>query len=109
MADYTRTIGDTEGGLQTSLTRDGVAVDLTNATSVSLRLMSRRTGAVQAFTMTISAPASGTCTYDWASGDVGTAGVYDAQYWVTWNDGDLEPFPNQDYLEYEFKAAIPAP
>jgi hypothetical protein len=39
----------------------------------------------------------GQVTYSWGTADVATAGLYDAEIEVLWNDGKAETFPSGSY------------
>lgn len=74
---------------------DGVATDLTNASSVvfHMRLVNGTTLKVNA-SATIETAASGIVRYVWQSGDCDTVGLYDAEFQVTWTDGKVWTYPN---------------
>lgn len=45
----------------------------------------------------ITDAAGGEVTYSWGTADVDTAGTYEAEVEITWNDGKKETFPNDSY------------
>jgi hypothetical protein len=69
-------------------------VNLTTATSAffNMRLVG---GAVKVNrgTATISDAAGGEVTYSWGTADTDTAGAYEAEVEIIWNDGKPETFP----------------
>ena len=44
-------------------------------------------------------PASGVVTYSWGTADLNTAGTYQAEVEIIWNDGKPETFPNDGYWD----------
>ena len=40
----------------------------------------------------------GIVQYDWASGDTDTAGLYQAEFRITYSDNTVETFPNSNFL-----------
>lgn len=86
--------GDSAPLLEATLKSGGSATDLSNASSVQFYM--RETGAASLkvnATATIVDAANGKVSYDWASGDLDTPGLYRAEFEVSWNDGDTETFP----------------
>ncbi len=77
---------------------DGTAVDLTNATSVSL-IVKQSTGGSKYFK---AAGAfvdryNGVVSYTWASGNTDTAGNFQMEWEVVWPTNRPETFPNNGY------------
>ena len=75
-------------------------VNLTTAGTVFFN-MRTTTGevVVNRGTCTITDAASGVVTYAWLAEDTATAGSYQAECEVLWNDGKAESFPNTDYWD----------
>ena len=46
----------------------------------------------------ITSAAAGEVTYSWGTADVDTAGEYEAEVQITWNDTKKETFPNDSYF-----------
>lgn len=90
--------GDEKPAATALINRGGVAVDLTNATSVTFKMRPQRTTTwtVEA-AATINDATAGDVEYRWAAGDTDTAGIHEALWVVLWNDGDVETFPTLGY------------
>jgi hypothetical protein len=73
-------------------------LDLTDATTVTFIMRNKTGGAPK-----VNAPAvvedalGGTVRYDWAAGDTDTAGSYQAEWQITWNDGKKQTAPTLSY------------
>jgi hypothetical protein len=82
---------------------DEAAVDLTTAGSALFNMRSSG-GAVKISrgSAAITTPATGIVTYSWGTADVDTAGSYQAELEIVWNDGKAETFPNDSYWDVEF-------
>lgn len=80
------------------LTANGVAVDITAATSVTFT-MSSSTGTVKVNkgAMTIINATSGTVEYAWAAGDTDTSGAFNAEVEVMWGT-EPQSFPSTGYF-----------
>lgn len=77
-------------------------VNLTTASSAvfNMRLASPpNTVKISRGSMAITNAASGECTYTWGTADTTLNGTFDAEVEITWNDGKVETFPNNDYFE----------
>lgn len=101
MSTFTIKQNDTSPSLQVSLTDSaGSAIDLTGATSIRfhMRLPSATAAKVDAAAATVGASTAGVVKYDWSAGDTDTAGLYQAEFEVTYSDSSIETFPNGGYL-----------
>lgn len=69
----------------------GVAINLTTATSVrfQMRLLTDYRFTVDALATVVS-PATGSVRYDWAAGDLVTAGDYEMRWRILWGDGSIQ-------------------
>ena len=88
--------GDTSPAIRYAL--DPATVVLTGAT---VRFQMRaRNGAVLMDVAALVVTATGTPTveYSWQAGDTATAGLYEAEFRVTYADGKIETFPNEGFI-----------
>jgi hypothetical protein len=71
-------------------------VNLTTASTVVFNMRAASGGAVKVSRAgaAITNAAGGEVTYNWSTADTNTAGAYEAEVEVTWNDGKSETFPN---------------
>jgi len=56
--------------------------------------------------MTITDALGGIVQYDWQAGDTDTAGSYYAEFEVTYNDGAIETFPNNQNLAISIRPEL---
>lgn len=49
----------------------------------------------------VSPATSGIVQYAWSGSDTATAGMYSAEFEITFGDGKIETFPNSDYIRVE--------
>lgn len=70
-------------------------VNLTTAGTAYFNMRAANAGAVKVSrgTATISNAAGGEVTYTWGATDTNTAGDYEAEVEILWNDGKSETFP----------------
>jgi hypothetical protein len=107
MADFTIKRHDTRPSLSATLKRDGVAIDLTAATSVKLILKQQTTPFTAVTgTCTIVTPASGIIRYDWIAADTAVAGTYDCEFEINWGGGNKETVPNDKEKVVDIRADI---
>ena len=92
MAEFYIKQNDTRPSLSATLAEDGAAVDLTGCT-VMFHMGER----VDAAAVVVDAE-TGIVRYDWAVADTAVAGCYPAEFEVTFSDGAIETFPNDDYI-----------
>lgn len=96
--------GDTGPAFRATL-RDanGDAVNLSGATALFYMrdIKGQRTIKVSAGAMTIIDAPGGRVEYPWAAGDTDTAGLFDAEVQVTFGDGEVQTFPNNDHHRVE--------
>ncbi len=87
--------GDHRPFAATILSRGGVAVDLTLATSVTFRMREQHTTPLTVLAAAdIVAPATnGQVQYEWQDGDTDIPGTYYADWEVLFDDGTKETFP----------------
>ena len=73
-------------------------VDLTGA-SVKFQMRPRNGAMVLDVTASIvTATGTPTVEYSWQTGNTATAGVYEAEFRVTYADGKIETFPNVGFI-----------
>jgi hypothetical protein len=89
--------------LQDDVDTTPAAINLTSATSVTLKMREHGTTGAPVLDepMTITTAASGRCTYEWQTGDTDNTGTYDVEFEILWNDGTIETVPNDGYLTVE--------
>ena len=96
MDSFTIKRGDTSPAIRYAL--EPATVVLTGAT---VRFQMRaRNGAVLMDVAALVVTATGTPTveYSWQAGDTATAGLYEAEFRVTYADGKIETFPNDGFI-----------
>jgi hypothetical protein len=77
------------------------ALDLTEAASVKFLMRQKNdTGAPKVdAAATIEDAEAGVVSYTWEAGDTDTAGNFDAEVEITWDDGGVETVPNDSYWD----------
>lgn len=93
--------GDTAPQLTATLKdRAGAAVDLTDATAVLfvMRRVAALTNSEPAISGAMTFQPDGTVTYLWAPGDTDHAGMYLAEFVVTWTSGREQTYPTNSYV-----------
>jgi hypothetical protein len=48
---------------------------------------------------TIKSPTKGIVAYEWQTGDTANSGIHSAEFQVTYNNGQIETFPNTGYIK----------
>ncbi len=93
---------DTTPSLRASLLNgSGDPVDLLGATvRFYMRLMGSNSTTIDASASVVS-EANGIVQYDWIAGDTADVGSYQAEFEVTYSDGNIETFPNANYIGVE--------
>lgn len=91
MSDLEFVVGDTQPSIFGTLTINGVAVDLTSATSVNFQMRQSidRRFSVDAGATIVDRP-TGAVRYDWADGDLALAGDFVGRWQIAWNDGTIQ-------------------
>ena len=100
MATYETMQHDLYPPLRAKLTDSaGTAVDLTNATSVTVHIFREDTRAqkVNAACTVDSQATSGWVEYEWQSGDTDTAGRFLLQFEVVWPTNKPQTYPQNGY------------
>lgn len=96
MATFTTKRNDTFPIKATLEDADG-PVDLTGAT-VKFLMQDLQGNQVVDASATITNASQGKVEYNWVSGDVDTAGEFEAEFEVTFSSGKVRTFPNEDYI-----------
>jgi hypothetical protein len=93
---------DTTPSLRASLLNgSGDPVDLIGTTvRFYMRLMGSNSTTIDASASVIN-EANGIVQYDWVAGDTADVGSYQAEFEVTYSDGNIETFPNANYIGVE--------
>ena len=65
-----------------------------------MRPIGSSTASIDATASIISVP-NGIVQYNWVSGDTSNIGSYQAEFEVTYSDGNVETFPNSRYINVE--------
>jgi hypothetical protein len=90
---------DTRPSLRCSLLdADELPVDLTAATiEFHMRVYPAGSTKISAGSVAVLDRVQGDVEYRWASGDVDTADVFEAEFEVTFSDGTIQTFPNDGH------------
>lgn len=93
---------DTSPILQTVLSdANGVAIDLTGTTvKFYMKKYKATTPKINATAAIVNEDA-GIVRYLWQTGDTDTAGSYQAEFQITYDDGAVETFPNADFIQID--------
>jgi len=100
MADFTIGEGDRLPEITGTLRVDGVAINLTSSTVKFIMMDSAGALKVNASATIVSASA-GTVSYAWTAADTDTAGLYTAEWEITFTDTRKETVPNGSKLIVE--------
>lgn len=85
--------GDLEPDMDLTVTVNGVAQDLTSATTIELHWV-KPDGTVADVTLTPVELLTGQIKYVWLAGDTDVVGYHRGRVVVTWTSGDVQTFPN---------------
>jgi len=92
MATFYIKQNDTRPSLYAQLIQDGSVIDLTGCT-VKLAIRGRPPQDA-----VITDAATGNVRYDWTATDTANAGIYEAEFEVTFQDKSVQTFPNNGYI-----------
>lgn len=105
MVDRTFKLGDSAPNIENTLAVDSEPVDLTNADTVEFVIHDKFEKEVLRDdtngSVSIEDATGGTVSFDISSGDLDSVGLYDAEWVVSFADGEVISFPNHDYIEIE--------
>jgi hypothetical protein len=88
--------GDTAPAIRYAL--EPATVDLTGAT-VRFQMRARNGSVIlDVGALVVTATGTPTVEYSWQAGDTATAGLYEAEFRVTYADGKIETFPNGGFI-----------
>jgi hypothetical protein len=87
--------GDTAPSIEATLSIEGEAINLTNATGVKFKVPGLGIDAAA----TVVTAAAGIVRYDWGATDADVAGVFDAEFEITWTGGGVQTVPNKGYIK----------
>tara|TARA_R110001599_G_scaffold162420_1_gene351680 strand:- start:236 stop:568 length:333 start_codon:yes stop_codon:yes gene_type:complete len=99
---------DTAPSLEVVLTSSsGRAKPMTEASSIAFN-MSTEAGVniVSLGTGTIVNSVKGIVAYTWQTGDTSNTGIHNAEFQVTYNNGQIETFPNSGYIKVIIKGEL---
>jgi len=85
--------------LTTLIDGDGLVVDITGNLGVTFHMRDSEGIVVIDTAAVVVDASSGLVRYDWLAADTDTAGVFQAEFEVTYVDGRIETFPNASYIE----------
>lgn len=105
---FTLKVGDLLPDLRVVLRdADSVAVDLSGATGVEfhMRPMAGMSGPTIIRAAQVVDALAGLVLVSWSAGDTDVAGLYEAEFQVTWS-GKPYTFPNDGNLTVQIKAAV---
>ena len=98
MATLTYTAGDSEPSFEcTIFDRNGLALNMTLATSVEFRARLTTGSTLVTRAGTFVNPGAGIVKFTWATTDLATIGIYNLQIRVTWSPGRWSTHPNHTY------------
>jgi hypothetical protein len=96
--EFIMKVGDTEPTLDDTLLDENLEPVNLGATTIVLHLRGRD-GTTEALTpVEILSEPAGQVRYTWPTPQMRAAGVYEAEWQVTWTDGTVISFPNDGYF-----------
>jgi hypothetical protein len=91
--------GDTSPALRmqlvptVNLTGATVRFNMTGPFEAPTKVVNRQVGGI------VGLATAGVVRYDWRAGDTIKAGVYQAEFEITYSDGTIETFPNGEHIQ----------
>ena len=94
----------------TLLDGDGSPLNLSTASSVTLRLRERGSSANLSIagTCVVTSASKGEIEYRWGSGETDTVGTFEAELVVTWSDGRVQTVPGRGMLRVVVNQSLAA-
>ncbi len=91
---------DTAPSIEAVLTdANGRTKSMADASTVKFHMKSETgTILVEDGTGTIVNPTKGIVAYQWSAGDTSNTGIHNAEFEITYNNGQIETFPNTGYI-----------
>jgi hypothetical protein len=100
---------DTAPSIQAVLTdSNGRAKSMVGGASVRFNMSKEDgtnviSGGIGSFIVPLS---KGIVAYEWAAGDTADAGIYNAEFEITYTSGQVETFPNNSYIKVIVKEEL---
>jgi NADPH-dependent ferric siderophore reductase len=85
--------GDLEPDMDLAVTVNGIAQDITSATTITLHWL-KPNGTVADVTLTAVDLTTGQVKRIWAAGDTSVVGYHRGRVVITWSTGEKQTFPN---------------
>jgi hypothetical protein len=106
MSDLVVKAGDTYPSLVTTLEENGGPLDLTGASSVTMRMASSSVSMTDLVCTVVGDPTEGVVEYEWEAGDTATPGTYKVDFLIDFGDGQLQSAPNDSEKEIVIRPAV---
>lgn len=99
---------DTAPSIEAILTdSDGRARSMVNAASVRFNMSKEDgTNVIAGGVGSIVNAARGIVSYEWVAGDTADAGIYNAEFQITYVNNQVETFPNNGYIKVIIKEEL---
>lgn len=104
MADFITKQGDTRNALEAHLKENGVTIDLTNCT-VNFVMLDGENILINR-TATVTNATEGIVVINFTESELDNIGEFKGEFKVTFSGGEVETFPNQDYLDIKILKSI---
>lgn len=96
--DWVMKVDDTAPPLTVQLVNNNGPIDLTPATRVRLLIWDQDNNVkVDAECVIDDDPETGRLSYQWQEGDTDTAGLFDFEFVIAWQDLTVESIPKDEY------------
>lgn len=98
--------GDTLPAIETIISGDNSALDLTNVTGVYFVYRRQFTGTAVIRTGSVLSAPSGIVTYSWSGSDVTTPGPYYGEWRLIYTGGGQRSYPNNNYINFYITSGL---